>query len=218
LQTGSDAAIWERLIAPVEWDTEAEEAPEVIREIKDRLVVLGQTMGVTPDKAEDVAAHLYEVAYGTATRQKDRFLTRAELLRVFHARTHVSMPAATYDALLAIIPQHLATLGADGALPQAVGGTSSAVGRAPPLPSRYYVRGAVLGDIEQRLGVYPILVPAGRNRRGKVHRRRRSCGGVHLKLGLGRSARRPFDRAHRHARSCRRRIDRGKRPHACGAG
>src|SRR5260370_5225133 len=88
LQTGSDAAIWERLIAPVEWDTEAEEAPEVIREIKDRLVVLGQTMGVTPDKAEDVAARLYEGAHGAATRQKDRFLTRPELLRVFPPRTH----------------------------------------------------------------------------------------------------------------------------------
>ena len=167
LQTGSDAAIWEGLIAPVEWDTEAEEAPEVIREIKDRLVVLGQTMGVTPDKAEDVAAHLYEIAYGTATRQKNRFLTQAELLRVFHARTHVSMPAATYNALLAIIPQHLATLGADGALPQAVGGTRSAVGRAPPLPSRYYARGAVLGGIERRLAVHPILVLQGGTGVGK---------------------------------------------------
>ena len=167
LQTGSDAAIWEGLIAPVEWDTEAEEAPEVIREIKDRLVVLGQTMGVTPDKSEDVAAHLYEIAYGTATRQKDRFLTRAELLRVFHARTHVSMPAATYNALLAIIPQHLATLGSDGTLPQAVGGTRSAVGRAPPLPSRYYARGAVLGDIERRLAVHPILVLQGGTGVGK---------------------------------------------------
>jgi hypothetical protein len=167
LQTASDAAIWEGLIAPLEWDTEAEEAPEVIREIKDRLVVLGQTMGVTPDKAEDVAAHLYEIAYGTATRQKDRFLTRAELLRVFHGRTHVSMPAATYNALVTIIPQHLATLGADGALPQAVGGTRSAVGRAPPLPSRYYARGAVLGDIERRLAAHPILVLQGGTGVGK---------------------------------------------------
>jgi hypothetical protein len=167
LRIASDAAIWERLIAPVEWDTEAEEAPEVIREIKDRLVILGQTMGVTPDKAEDVAAHLYEIAYGTATRQKDRFLTRAELPRVFHARTHVSMPATTYNALLAVIPQHLAALGADGALPQAVGGTSSVVSRAPPLPSRYYARGAVLGDVERRLAVYPILVLQGGTGVGK---------------------------------------------------
>ncbi len=77
------------------------------------------------------------------------------------------MPAATYNALLAIIPQHLATLGADGALPQAVGGARSAVGRAPPLPSRYYARGAVLGDIERRLAVHPILVLQGGTGVGK---------------------------------------------------
>jgi hypothetical protein len=72
LRTSSDAMIWQRLIVPIEWDTDAEEAPEVIQEIKDRLVVLGETSGVTPDKAEEVAAHLYEIAYATATRQKDR--------------------------------------------------------------------------------------------------------------------------------------------------
>ena len=161
LRTASEAEIWEQLVAPVEWDTEAEEAADVIREVKDRLVVLGEALGVTPDKSEDVAAHLYEIAFATATRQKDRFLTRAELLRVFHARTHVSMPAATYNALLAVIPQHLATLEADGALPQAVGGASAVVSRAPPLPSRYYSRTAVLGDIERRLAAYPILFLQG---------------------------------------------------------
>jgi hypothetical protein len=77
------------------------------------------------------------------------------------------MPAATYNALVTIIPQHLATLGADGALPQAVGGTRSAVGRAPPLPSRYYARGAVLGDIERRLAAHPILVLQGGTGVGK---------------------------------------------------
>ena len=167
LRTASDAAIWEGLIAPVEWDTEAEEAPGVIREIKDRLVILGQSMGVAPDKAVDIAAHLYEIAYGTATRQKDRFLTRADLLRIFHARTQVSIPAATYNALLAIFPQHLATLGADGVLPQAIGGTGSAVGRATPLPSRYYARGAVLDDIKRRLAIHPVLVLHGSTGVGK---------------------------------------------------
>jgi hypothetical protein len=57
LRTVSDAQVWRRLIVPIEWDTEAEEAPEVIREIKDRLVVLGEKSGVTPDKADDVAEH-----------------------------------------------------------------------------------------------------------------------------------------------------------------
>jgi hypothetical protein len=167
LRTASDAVIWERLIAPVEWDTKAEAAPEVIREIKDRLIILGETMGVTPDKSEDVAAHLYEVAYGTATRQKDRFLTRADLLRIFQARTHVSIPAASYNALLAIIPKHLSTLRAGGVLPEAVGGTTSVVARAPPLPSRYYARRAVLDDIERLLTIYPILILQGGTGTGK---------------------------------------------------
>ena len=169
LRTASDAMICEQLIAPVEWDTEAEEAPEVVQEIKDRLVVLGQTSGVTPEKAESVAAHLYEIAYGTATRQKDRFLTRAEVLRVFHERTHVSMPTAIYDVLLATIPRHLATPGVEGSgvLPLAVGGQNWAVGRPPPLPSRYYARGTVLGDIERRLAAYPILVLLGGTGVGK---------------------------------------------------
>jgi hypothetical protein len=79
LRTASDEEIWRRLIVPIEWDTEAEKAPEVIREIKDRLVVLGEQSGVTPDKADDVAEHLYTSAYATATRQKDRCLTRADL-------------------------------------------------------------------------------------------------------------------------------------------
>lgn len=93
LRAASDAQIWRQLIVPTEWDTEAEEAPEVIREIKDRLVVLGEKWGVTPDKAEDVAEHLYATAYATATRQKDRHLTRAQLSRLFYAeRMYRSRP------------------------------------------------------------------------------------------------------------------------------
>jgi hypothetical protein len=169
LQTSSDAMIWQRLIAPIEWDTDAEEAPEVVHEIKDRLVVLGETSGVTPDKAEDVAAHLYEIAYATATRQKDRYLTRADLLRVFHERTHLSLPAAAYNALFAAIPRLLATEGAGalGTLPMAVGGKSGAIGRPPPLPSRYYARRAVLTEIERRLAEYPVLVLRGGTGVGK---------------------------------------------------
>jgi hypothetical protein len=52
LPTASDAQIWQRLIAPIEWDTDSEQTPEILREIKDRLAVLGEKTGVTPDKAE----------------------------------------------------------------------------------------------------------------------------------------------------------------------
>jgi hypothetical protein len=164
LRTASDEQIWRQLIAPIEWDTEAEHAPQIIQEIKDRLVVLGEASGVTPDRAEDVADHLYAIAYGTATRQKNRSLTRADLLRAFHDRTQVSLPAATVNALLAAIPKHLVPA---GTLPVAVGGKSETVGRAPPLPSRYYARETVLADIAQRLCTYPILILQGGTGVGK---------------------------------------------------
>lgn len=160
LRTASDTEVWQRLIAPIEWDTEAEEAPEVIREIKDRLVVLGDKFGVTPDRAEDVAEHLYAAAYATATRRKDRYLTRAGLLRLFHERTQVSLPVATFNALLKMIPQQLVPA---GPLPVAVGGKREAVGRPPPLPARYYAREAVLANIADRISSYPVLVPGAPN-------------------------------------------------------
>ena len=53
------------------------------------------TLGVTSDKAEEIADHLYAVAFAAATRQKNWYLTRAELLRVIHDRTQLSLPAAT---------------------------------------------------------------------------------------------------------------------------
>jgi hypothetical protein len=110
----------------------------IIRQIKDRLVLLGERSGVTPGKADDVAEHLYATAYATATRQKDRYLTRADLLRLFHERTQVSLPAATANALLAAIPRHLVPA---GPLPVAVGGKSRAVVcRASPItPERWFL-------------------------------------------------------------------------------
>jgi hypothetical protein len=82
---------------------------------------------------------------------------------VFHERTHLSLPAAAYNALFAAIPRLLSTEGAGalGTLPMAVGGKSGAIGRPPPLPSRYYARRAVLTEIERRLAEYPVLVLQG---------------------------------------------------------
>jgi tetratricopeptide (TPR) repeat protein len=160
LCAASDAEIWQRLIALIEWDADAEESPDVIREIKNRLVVMGQSYGVTPDKAEEVADHLYTTAYGTATRQGDRYLVRADLLRQFQERTHLSLPAA----LFAAISQHLVPT---GPLPMAVGGKRGAVGRPLPLPARYHARQAVLADIAARLSAHPVLVLQGGTGVGK---------------------------------------------------
>jgi hypothetical protein len=164
LREASDAEIWQRVIDPIEWDTDAEEAPEIIRQIKDRLVLLGERSGVTPNRADDVAQHLYVTAYATATRQKDRYLTRADPLRLFHERTHVSLPAAAANALFAAIPRHLVP---PGPLPVAVGGKSRAVGRLPRLPARYYARQPVLANVTTRLTSYPVLILQGGTGVGK---------------------------------------------------
>ncbi|WP_158930097.1 hypothetical protein [Acidisphaera sp. S103] len=164
LRTASDEQIWKQVIAPIEWDTEAEPVPEVIREIEDRLVVLGHPLGVTPDKAKEVADHLYTVAYTTATREKGRDLTRADLLRRFSERTHVSLPAAAANALYAAIPQHLVPT---GPLPVAFGSKIRVIGRPPPLPARYHARRSVLSDITGRLLSYPVLVLQGGTGVGK---------------------------------------------------
>jgi hypothetical protein len=167
LQEASNAEIWQKLIAMVEWDTEAEQAPEVIREIEELLVYLGEKKGVPADKSEEVAADLCQIAFETATREKDRFLTRADLLRVFDERTQVSIPAATLYALLRLIPQHLVKPGVDAVFPQAVGGMHSTVGGSPRLPQRYYRRSAVLAEIDRRLARYPILALLGSTGIGK---------------------------------------------------
>jgi len=164
LLAASDAQIWQRLIEPIEWDADAEESSDVIRHIKNRLVVIGHSYGVTPDKAEEVADHLYTTAFGTATRQGDRYLTRADLLRQFHERTHVSLPAATAIALLAAISRQLVP---GEPLPVAAGGKRGAVGRPPPLPARYYARQAVLADMAARLSTYPALILQGGTGVGK---------------------------------------------------
>jgi hypothetical protein len=164
LRTATNAQIWQQIVAPLEWDTDAEETPDVIQEVKDKLVILGQNSGVPPDKSDAVAEHLYAVAYATATRQKDRYLTRAGLLRLFQERTQVSLPAAAAEALFAVLPQHLVPL---GSLPVAVGGKSEAIGRPPPLPARYYARQGVFSDITARLLSYPVLVLRGGTGVGK---------------------------------------------------
>jgi hypothetical protein len=42
LRNASDTEIWQRLIAPIEWDMDSEQTSEIVGEIKDRLVVLGE--------------------------------------------------------------------------------------------------------------------------------------------------------------------------------
>jgi tetratricopeptide (TPR) repeat protein len=164
LRRASNAEIKLKLIDAIEWDTAADDASQVIQAVKDQLILLGDTKGVPPETAELVADHLYATAFATATRREDRFLTRADLLRVFAEKTRVSLPAATVTALMAAIPKHLVP---EGALALAVGGRSSVIGLPPPLPARYYARTTLLTDLSQRLSASAVLVIQGGTGVGK---------------------------------------------------
>ena len=94
--------------------------------------------------------------------------------------------------------------GRDSATPGA--GRTAAGGRrrqerdgrpAPPLPARYYARETVLADIATAALHLSGTHPARRHRRRQIDCRRRSCGGVNLILGMGRSAWPARDRARR---------------------
>jgi hypothetical protein len=99
----SDKTLWTELIAPVDWDLRADSTAEIIQEVKDRLVILGSQLGVSPDLAEFVAEHLYAHTYETATLQCNRSLNRAALLRLFHDKTRRSVPAKFFDMALNVV-------------------------------------------------------------------------------------------------------------------
>lgn len=164
LRSTSSAGIRQGLISAIEWDTAADDASEVIRAVKDELVVLGEANGVPPESAEAVADHLYANAFATATRREERYLTRAGLLRAFADKTRVSLPAATVAALVTAIPKHLVP---EGALALTGGGRSSVIRLPPPLPARYYPRTTVLTELSQRLSESVVVVLQGGTGVGK---------------------------------------------------
>ena len=168
LREADGATIWDRLISRVEWDTDAAEAPEVVQEIEDDLVVLGQSRGISIDEAEKVAAHLYEAAWAVATtRERDRLLVRADALRIFDEKTRMSVPQAAYSMLLASLAQVLGSSDSGALVPLPVVGRSSSIGRTPSVQVRHYARPAVVREIETRLGESRRIVLYGATGTGK---------------------------------------------------
>ncbi len=93
----SDAEqILDRIIGPIIWDTNAFSVPEVIKDITDRLIYIGRTAGVDAKTSEAIANVLFEIAFRKSTTPKDRCLTRADLYRTFHERTHIQVPVGNF--------------------------------------------------------------------------------------------------------------------------
>lgn len=154
IREATDEVLWTELIAPIEWDLKAEATASIIRAVKDKLVVLGSHKHVSSDRAELVAEHLYAHANETATRQRDRSLGRAQLLRLFDETTRQSLPADIYESLISVLGSHLpAQAGVT-----TIGAQAPAIGSPPPLPPRYFERAAILDDVARRLETTGALV------------------------------------------------------------
>jgi len=163
IRDASDETLWAELIVPIEWDLEAESTAAIIQEVKDRLVILGDQKGISADRAELVAEHLYAHANETATRQRDRSLGRADLLRLFDEKTRQSLPAELYDRLLNALGAHLPKPGG----PTTIGAPAPVIGSAPPLPPRYFERTSILDEVSRGLGSDGALVLEGGTGVGK---------------------------------------------------
>ncbi len=168
LRETDGAGIWDRLISRIEWDTDAAEAPDIVKEIQDILVALGQSRGIPSSEAEKVAAQLYEAAWSVATaRDSDRSLVRADAIRIFDERTRVSLPQAALSTLLSALAQKSGGRDIGALVPLPVVGRSSSIGRAPSLRTRHYSRPAVVEEIRTRLVESPRLVLYGATGTGK---------------------------------------------------
>jgi hypothetical protein len=168
LRDTNTRGVWERLIAPVEWDTDAAEAPEVVEEIKNLLVILGQPHGVPASEAEKVAAHLYEAGWSVATaRDSDRSLVRADAIRIFDEKTRVSVPQAAFSTLLSELARLSGRQDLGSLLPLPIIGKSSSIGRPSPLRTRHHSRPTVIAELHTRLAEFPRLVLYGATGTGK---------------------------------------------------
>jgi hypothetical protein len=167
LRETDGGGIWERLISRVEWDTDAAEAPEVVKEIKDILVALGEARRVPANEAENVAAHLYERAWAVAVaRESERSLVREDAIRIFDEKTRVS-PQAALTIFLSALAERSGARDFAGLIALPVVGKSSSIGRAPSLQVRHYPRPAVVVEIETRLAISPRIVLYGATGTGK---------------------------------------------------
>jgi hypothetical protein len=168
LRQADRSAIWQRLISRVEWDTDAADAPEVVQEIKNQLVMWGHSRRIPAVEAEKVTAHLYKRAWSVATMQeRDRFLILADAIRVFDEKTQISVPQATVAELLSVLAQMPALRDFAGISPLSVIGQTSFIGRPPSLSIRHFSRLAMIGNISTRVAKSAGIVLHGGTGMGK---------------------------------------------------
>jgi hypothetical protein len=94
IQNATEAELLAKLISPTTWQTAAPDRDSLLAEIEFKLVKLGKGRPVPPPAAASVDAveALFWEVFQVATREKDRALDRARLLKAFDGATGVWVP------------------------------------------------------------------------------------------------------------------------------
>lgn len=93
LQKASPQEIYEKLIEPITWDTECEEASYVEKSIENRLISHGAKQGISPSDSRKVVSRLLKEALTVATQQQNRELTQRHFLEMFEEETTQRVPS-----------------------------------------------------------------------------------------------------------------------------
>ena len=95
----------DRIFRRITWVCGAHDWAALDQIIRDRLVYLGERQGFSASDSERAKDSLVGAILRTVIRKSERFLSRADLLRVFDKSVSISMPAAAVRQLIESVAQ-----------------------------------------------------------------------------------------------------------------
>ena len=92
LEGATPAEVIERLILPMEWSTGQGDSGDMVRTIRNALVLHGEKTGASPGDSQKALDALHRRVFETASSEAAPPLTRADFLRVFEDATSSQVP------------------------------------------------------------------------------------------------------------------------------
>jgi hypothetical protein len=170
LHDASPQEVFDRLIAPLRFDTALESIEKVEEEICRQLILLGEIFRVPPDDAVKVMDSLLAEVLRTATSSGERVLDRAQLLHVFGRQSMVTIPRADLQRLdqMAEVMRALSAQLLGGGRPVALPARGTVLQAVPPLPRRYLERPHLRAAISEAAAANGVAIIEGSLRSGKT--------------------------------------------------
>jgi hypothetical protein len=160
-----------KVIRPFRFETSLDGIEGVEDEIRSRLVLLGEIYRVPPTDAEKAIDALLSAAWRIATRESNRLLDRALLLKTFEQYTQLTVPRADVEQsaqVAGMLKRVEAHLSGDGKNALPIIAAQTIFSPMPPLPRRYLHRPVVQEKIDVALRRSGIAVISGPIRIGKT--------------------------------------------------